>query len=154
MNNDKLTFLRIEFIEHLKSLSPDTIPAFGKMNVQQMVEHMSDSIRIANGKDPHSIVTPHERLPLMKDFIMSERDFRPNTPNSLLGDKPVPCKNASLTEAIIELDMEIKDFITYFESHDGLTSTNPFFGVLNYAEWVQGLHKHAIHHLRQFGVAV
>ena len=154
MNQEKLEFLRSTFVNELKKLSSDTPAAFGKMNVQQMIEHMSDSIRYANGKDPQKIITPPERLKLMKDFIMSEKDFRPNTPNSLMSETPVPCKAASLSEAITELEGEIKDFINYFENQPGITSNNPFFGELNYAEWVQGLHKHALHHLRQFGVAV
>jgi hypothetical protein len=33
-----------------------------------------------------------------------------------------------------------------------LTTRNPFFGDLNFAENVHLLHKHALHHLRQFGV--
>ncbi len=154
MNQEKLEFLQSTFAKELKALSPDTPAAIGKMNVQQMIEHMSDSIRYANGKDPQKIITPVERLNAMKDFIMSEKDFRPNTPNSLMSDTPVPCKNASVSEAIAELEREISDFVNYFESRPGITSINPFFGDLNYAEWVQGLHKHALHHLRQFGVAV
>ncbi|TAH43078.1 MAG: DinB family protein [Bacteroidetes bacterium] len=154
MNQEKLEFLRRTFVNQLKALSPDTPPAFGKMNVQQMIEHMSDSIRYANGKDPQPIITPDERLGPMKAFILSEKDFRPNTPNSLMSDTPPPCRNASKDEAIAELEKEIQDFVEYFESRPGITANNPFFGALNYAEWVQGLHKHALHHLRQFSVAV
>lgn len=154
MNLDKLSFLRYGFVTELKTLDSDTTPAFGKMNVQQMIEHMSDSLRIANGKDKFEILTPQERLKPMKDFLMSEKDFRPNTPNSLLGDVPAPCRNKTKEEAIAELEREIEGFINYFENNPTSSQTNPFFGDLNYAEWVQMLHKHALHHLRQFGLAV
>ncbi len=154
MNPDKLTFLRIDLLEHLRSLPGDTQPLFGKMNVCQMIEHMSDAVRIANGKDKHSIVTPEERLKPMKDFMMSEKDFRPNTVNSLLPEMPLPCKSASKEEAIAELETELRDFIAHFESKGDSTVTDPHFGNLNYAEWVHLLYKHALHHLRQFGVTV
>jgi len=90
----------------------------------------------------------------MKNFIMSEKDFRPNTPNALLGEMPEPLRNESKEKALAELQIEIADFVKHFEANPGTLETNPFFGHLNYAEWVHGLHKHAIHHLRQFGVAI
>ena len=49
-----------------------------------------------------------------------------------------------------ELEGEINDFVSYFEQHPGSTTTNPFFGELNFEEWIQLLHKHAVHHLKQF----
>jgi len=154
MNQEKLKFLTIDYFQHLEKLPADTAPLFGKMNVQQMIEHMSYSIRIANGKDKHTLVTPEERLESMKNFIMSEKDFRPNTPNALLGEMPEPLRNESKEKALAELQIEIADFVKHFEANPGTLETNPFFGHLNYAEWVHGLHKHAIHHLRQFGVAI
>ncbi len=154
MDNSSLKFLSEEFTNHLKTLDENSPPVFGKMNVCQMIEHMSDSVRIANGKDPHVIITPEERLKPMKDFLMSEKDFRPNTPNALLPDIPPPCRNSSKAAAILELETEIRDFIRHFENNPGSTLTNPFFGHLNFQEWTRLLHKHALHHLRQFGVKV
>jgi oxepin-CoA hydrolase/3-oxo-5,6-dehydrosuberyl-CoA semialdehyde dehydrogenase len=154
MENAMLKFLSEDFTAHLKQLDESTPPVFGKMNVCQMIEHMSDSFRIANGKDPHSILTPAERLQPMKAFLMSEKDFRPNTPNALLPDQPVPCRNSSKAAAIAELETEIRDFIRYFEINPGSTLTNPFFGDLNFSEWIRLLHKHSLHHLRQFALQV
>jgi len=154
MNQEKLKFLTTEYFHLLEHLPSETPALFGKMNVQQMIEHMSYSIRFANGKDRQTLVTPEDKLDAMKKFIMSEKDFRPNTPNSMLGDTPEPLKNRSKEEALNELKAEIADFVKHFEANPGALETNPFFGHLNYAEWVQGLHKHAIHHLRQFGVVI
>jgi hypothetical protein len=154
MNNEKLDFLKNTFIAELKKIAPDTPAVFGKMNLQQMVEHMSDSFQIANGKDKYPLMTPIDRLQSMKDFLMSEKDFRPNTKNALLPDEPAPCRLASIELAFNELRREVDDFVTYFETKPGETTTNPFFGHLNYEEWVQILYKHALHHLRQFGVDI
>ncbi|MBK6447372.1 MAG: DUF1569 domain-containing protein [Bacteroidetes bacterium] len=111
---------------------------------------MSDSFRIANAKDPHVIVTPAERLEPMKNFLLSEKEFKPNTKNILMSETPPNIRLANKMEAINELEGEINDFVSYFEQHPGSTTTNPFFGELNFEEWIQLLHKHAVHHLKQF----
>ncbi|HNP99832.1 MAG TPA: hypothetical protein PKK99_12305, partial [Bacteroidia bacterium] len=61
MNADKLRFLQVTFIEKLKQLDAKSERQWGVMNVQQMIEHMSDSVRIANGKDPQVLLTPAEK---------------------------------------------------------------------------------------------
>lgn len=154
MNTSKLNFIRTDFVQYLKTIDADTIPVFGKMNVQQMIEHMIETFQIASGRLTFDLMTPAERLKPMKDFLLSEKDFRPNTPNALLPDEPVPCALESCDEAIFRLNVEIAYFIRHFEENPNIIITNPFFGDLNFEEWVQLLHKHILHHLRQFGVKV
>lgn len=122
------------------------------MNVQQMIEHMSDYVRIASGKEPMQVVTPEERLPPMQDFLKTEKPFRENTPNALMADTPSPVKHATNEAAIAELQSELDDFFTAYEAEQGKKIANPFFGHLNFDMQVQLLHKHATHHLRQFGI--
>ena len=150
--NDKLSFLLNKYPTHLRNLDPSTKGLWGKMNVQQMIEHMADTLREANGKTPRTLMTPADRVPKMKEFIMSEKEFRPDTKNALMGDEPEPVKRASVAEAIDDLESELKDLVKHFENSPQSTITNPFFGDLNYEESIQLLHKHAIHHLKQFGV--
>lgn len=150
--NNKLTFLLITYPQLLRKLDPKTKGLWGKMNVQNMIEHMSDSLREANGKTLRTIVTPEANLSKMKEFLMSEKEFRPNTKNTMMGEEPLPLRNSSVIEAIDELEKELKDFEKYFIANSDSTITNPFFGDLNFEEWIQLLHKHAIHHLKQFGV--
>lgn len=149
----KKSFLKTEFVAILRKIKPDAQRLWGKMDVQQMVEHMSDSVRIANNRDPHELVTPEENVPKMQAFLMSEKPFRENTPNQLLPDEPVAHKNETMEDALQELQDEID---ALFEEFDNAppekTVMNPFFGALNFDKWVQLLHKHAWHHLRQFGV--
>lgn len=153
MTPGKSNFLKNEFIPLLKSINPSAKPLWGKMNLHQMVEHMSDSIRIANGKAPHTIHTPADLLPKFKAFMMTEKSFRENTKNVLLSDEPPSIRNTSIDAAFSELQTEIADFFKVFENDKNKTATNPFYGELNFNEWVQLLHKHATHHLKQFGVS-
>jgi hypothetical protein len=87
----------------------------------------------------------------MKDFLMSEKEFKPNTKNALMGEDPLPVRHVKISDAIAELESELKDFEKYFTSFPDARITNAFFGDLNYDEWVQLLHKHSMHHLKQFG---
>ncbi len=148
---DKKEFLVSEFCEILLSIDENTKPLFGKMNFQQMVEHFSDSVRIANGKAIVDFEQDDAITEKMKIFMMSDKPFRENTPNPLIPDEPGAVKNNTIQDAIAELQQEINDFELYFNQHPEAKMRNPFFGNLNFDEWIHLLHKHALHHLKQFG---
>lgn len=147
----KASFLKNEYVNLLATINPDTKGAWGKMNVHQMIEHMSYSFRQANGKDNYSLVTPEENVPKMQAFLMSEKPFRENTPNVLIGDNTIPVVHTDIRDSIAELQTEIDHFFEIYQE-PGKTITNPFFGNLDYEMQVQLLHKHALHHLKQFGI--
>ena len=148
---EKKAFLRSEYAKILTGLDADAPRKWGKMNVQQMIEHMSDYVRIANGKTPVSVVTEAEKLPRMQGFLESEKPFPENTPNALMPDTPIPVRHASKQEAINELQEELDHFFKVHEEDAAKKTANPFFGELGFDQQVQLLHKHATHHLRQFG---
>ncbi len=148
----KARFLKQEYIPLLQRLSADTPAQWGKMNVQQMIEHMADYVAMAYGNPPQELVTAEDRLEKMQDFLKSERDFKPNTPNSLLPDDPVPARLSSVREAILWLHEELTNFFNSFDSEKKKYVMNPFFGELDYGMSIQLLYKHAWHHLRQFGI--
>ena len=54
--------------------------------------------------------------------------------------------------AIGALQLELIYFFEAFGKDPQLITRNPFFGDLNFEQNVQLLYKHALHHLRQFGV--
>lgn len=148
----KADFLRNEYTKVLSQLNADAPRRWGKMNVQQMIEHMSDYVRIASGKTPMTVVTPEDKIPRMQGFLMSEKPFPENTPNALMPEEPVPVRHATKEEAVSELQQEINDFFKAYADEEGKTTPNPFFGILSYDHQVQLLHKHSTHHLRQFGL--
>ena len=151
---EKANFLRNEYTQLLSLLNAEATPVWGKMNVQQMIEHMSDYFRIASGKTPMEIVTEAEKIPRMQGFLASDKLFPENTPNSLMPDIPPPTRHATKQEAIAELQAEIDHFFHVHEADKEKATPNPFFGVLNYDQQVQLLYKHSTHHLRQFGAMV
>jgi hypothetical protein len=149
---NKAEFLQQDVPHLLRQIPADTPASWGKMNVQQMIEHMSDSVRIANGRDLRDCITPEEHLDRMQAFLKSDKPFKENTVNSLMGEVPEPCRFERIEDSLGDLEEELKEFQNIFEQDKSKQITNPFFGDLNYEEWVQLLYKHFLHHLRQFGV--
>lgn len=154
MSFEKENFLRTKLVRYLQRLDPATPPRWGKMNVQQMIEHLGENaVRNANGRLKfETIITPSENLPRMRDFMMSNKPFKENTKNPLLGEEPQPLQYRTVQAAIGALQQELIYFFEAFEKNPDLITRNPFFGDLNFEQNVQLLHKHALHHLRQFGI--
>ena len=154
-NEEKADFLKVRFIPLLKQIPSDTQPQWGKMTLQQMLEHFSDSVRIASGKTMHAdFVFGPEQLQKNREFMLSETPFKENTRNPPLPEVPAPVTNVSCDEAINELQKEVDYFFAVFKVNNLQVTRSPFFGDLNYEENVHLLHKHALHHLRQFGVSI
>lgn len=150
--HDKETFLTTEFTALLAEADTATTAAWGKMNLQQMVEHFAEAVKIASGKIKiDKVLTPPENIEKMQAFLATDKPFRQNTPNPLMPEVPPPVLHSQYEAAVKALQEELDYFFEVFRS--GLTQTrNPFFGDLNYEQNVQLLYKHALHHLRQFGL--
>ena len=156
MSLEKENFLRTRLITYLQRLDPATPAKWGKMNVQHFIEHFAgDAVRTASGRLKFdSLHTPPERLQKMREFMLSEKPFHENTKNPLMGDEPAPLRYKTAQAAIGALQQELIYFFEVFEKDPLLTTRNPFFGDLNFDQNVHLLYKHAIHHLKQFGVEI
>ena len=154
MSFEKENFLRTRLVRYLQQLDPETPPRWGKMNVQQMIEHFAgDVVRNASGRlNFDTILTPRENLDKMREFMMSEKPFKENTKNLLLKEEPSPLRYKTVQASIGALQQELIYFFEVFEKNPNLLTRNPFFGDLNFDQNVQLLYKHSLHHLRQFGV--
>ncbi len=154
MSLEKENFLRTKLIPYLQRLEPGTAPKWGQMTVQQMIEHYAgDAVRNANGRlKIDTIMTPPEQLERFREFMMSDKPFKENTRNLLMGKEPAPLRYKTVQAAIGALQQELIFFFEAYEKDPQLVIRNPFFGDLNFEQNVHLLYKHALHHLRQFGV--
>ncbi len=152
MSKEKLQFLQNTFIQQLKNLSPNSRGKWGKMNSQQMVEHVCDFFKVSTEKIRFELATPVEHLPQYKAFLLSEKEFRENTRAPVLPDEPFALRHQHMDSAIDELKTEISFFVEYFQAKPGRTTLHPAFGDLNFEEWIQLHHKHVMHHSKQFDV--
>ncbi len=149
----KIEFLQNRLVKTFSGIPSGQPPLWGKMSLQQMIEHFSESVKIASGRFYFSeVITPEAHLVPMRKFLEGDKPFRENTVNPLMPVVPAPVKNLSVEKALDELRSEIDYFFEYFDAHPVKTTRNPIFGDLNFEQNVHLLYKHALHHLRQFGV--
>ena len=150
--NSKEQFLKEEYIPLLQQLSDNEVGLWGVLTPQGMIEHMTDAFGNAHGRITLTLQTPEAILPRIRAFALSETPFKENTKNALMSEEPAPLRNNSITEAILELEKEVKSFFDFYQNNPNHTEMNPFFGEFNYEEWLHLLHKHANHHLKQFNL--
>ena len=152
MDQAKLDFITNKYVLLLKGLPADAIGKWGKMNGQQMVEHVSGFFKVSTEKLKLPFVTPVEHLPKYKQFLLSDAEFRENTkaPGNIIPEEPVALRKISMNEALEELQNEINNFVELFTTYPGKKTFHPVFGELNFEEWVLLHYKHVTHHLRQF----
>lgn len=148
----KEVFLRDEMFDLLKDFSEKNINTWGKMNAQQMLEHVRDFFLVSTGDIHFELVTPEEHLPKYKEFLLSDQEFRENTkaPLTVLGEEPLPLRFADIDAARQALKESVEHFFIYFQEHPGSTTVHPVFGKLNMHEWILLHYKHIQHHYRQF----
>lgn len=149
---EKVSYMK-NFPNQLRSLEPTAKGKWGKMNAQQMVEHLTDSTAIANGKEYQKKELTDELTEKARKFFLSDKAFRENTTNHLLPVEPNPMRNSSMENAVKEFEAELNEFFTSFQNNSSRTTINPFAGEFNYEQWVHLLHKHFQHHARQFGLS-
>jgi hypothetical protein len=152
MDSTKLEFLKAAFLPALKALKADDRGRWGRMNGQQMVEHYTQSVRIASGRLHFDLVNSGEVLARSRAFLQSDKPFRENTKNPILPDDPQSTHHPDMASSLKALQDELGYFFDQFENKPDLKTLNPLFGELDYQMNVQFLYKHAIHHLRQFGL--
>lgn len=152
MDQDKAVFIRMSFPKLVERLSPDTPALWGKMNVQQTIEHVTGFFKVSTNQLHFPLVTPEEHLPKFKEFLLSDKQFRENTQAPVLPEEPLPVQERDLSTAVTKMKQSIEEFFHYFEADTSLKTTHPVFGPLNFDEWVLLHYKHVTHHARQFGL--
>jgi Protein of unknown function (DUF1569) len=154
MDAEKFSFVQTGFVAMVQQLQADATGKWGKMNAQQMVEHVTAFIKLSSGRLQFPVVTPAEHLPKYKAFLLSDKEFRENTkaPAEILGEEPLPLRNSSMETAIAGLQQSIDEFTDYFQADTPGPTAHPVFGELNFEEWVLLHYKHLVHHAKQFGL--
>lgn len=138
-------------LNYLNRLTPDQQPLWGSMSAQRMVEHITDTLRIATGKNPQALVIPEDKIDRMLAFLDSDKPMAINievpfaTPEMLL-------RNEEIELAIDELVDEWLEFEELYENNPNHTEVHPYYGALNGEQWKRLNAKHLTHHFKQFGL--
>ncbi len=134
----------------MDQLDPNKKPLWGNLSAQGMIEHLTETLKIANGKKQFPYAIPEEKFEKMQAFLESDKpmareivvNFFPN---------PVPLVHEEIELAIDDYLLEWIDFETYFDE-EGKTSPHPYYGPLNHEQWLKLHAKHLTHHFEQFGL--
>jgi hypothetical protein len=131
----------------LQKLNVHTKPLWGKMNAQQMIEHMVQQIEYSNGKKITTCDLPAEEAAREKEkWIYTQVEIPKNL---VLGPLPENFRYANLEAAKKHLTRELDDFEEYFKEPD-ITSVHAGYGPMEYNEWLIWHGKHFTHHFQQF----
>ena len=115
VNENKKRFLEDQFISLVKTIEPVTPGRWGKMNAQQMVEHVAGFFRISTNKLKFPFVTPLEQLPKYRAFLLSEKEFRENTKAPILPDEPFPVRFATMDDSVADLERQLNISFNIFQ---------------------------------------
>ena len=141
-----------EVISRIENLTPETQPQWGKMDVSQMLAHLSVSYEfVYTDKHDSTKATGFKRFMIKlfaKKMVCGEKPYPKNgrtAPQFIIaGERVFADEKARLIEFMNKVQADGEAKFDGKESHS--------FGPLNKTEWNNMFYKHADHHLTQFGV--
>ena len=139
------------FLGKLNNLSSDTSPAWGSMNAQQMIEHLSDSMDLSIGELKVELSIPEEKVAGAVTHLHSEKPF-PKDFKANYATENTSLRNEDLDEAIDELTMKWILFEEYFTENPNASNLHPVYGMLDEKGWLRMHSKHFTHHFLQFNL--
>jgi len=142
-----------QIISRINKLTPDSQHRWGKMNVNEMICHVTDQIRL--GIDEKRTEYPFNPIIQFFGRMMFVYGFK--FPKNFItvremkqGDKGEGTKPTNFNQDFQSLIHVLKEFASKDKSYS--FSSHPAFGKMSRKEWGFMVYKHLDHHLRQFGV--
>jgi hypothetical protein len=137
-----------EVLSRLNKLTPETQRLWGKMNVAQMLVHLSATLKTGLGELKAKNVYVPLISPLMKRYIMGGGKFMKGA---------TPTMGEFLIKEQYDFDASLTEFIDILnrfvaEGRKESLKRHPFFGQMDAEAWGKTSYGHIDHHLRQFGV--
>lgn len=140
-----------EILKKLESLSPNQKPIWGEMTSQLMIEHLTDSIKMASGKISFPMEINDDLVPKMQSFLNNDKPMARNIAVSF-APKDAALRNEEIELAIDEFLLEWIDFEDIFSENPNFKTMHPYYGFLDYEQWCKLHQKHFSHHFEQFGL--
>ena len=138
-------------LNKLSTLEETQKPVWGSMSAQRMVEHLTDSVKVASGKIILDLLIPEEKIEKMQLFLASDKPMAKNI-EVPFAKKDTELRHSEIDLAIDELTEEWCDFQELFEENENMKTVHPYYGALNYEQWKRLHSKHFTHHFEQFGL--
>lgn len=137
-----------EVLSRLNKLTPQTQRLWGKMDVAQMLVHLSCTLKTGLGELKAKNVYVPIISPLMKRYLMRGGRFMKGA---------TPTMGEFLIKERYDFDASRNEFIAVLnrfvaEGRKEKLDRHPFFGKMDAEAWGKTSYGHIDHHLRQFGV--
>ena len=136
-------------IMRIETLQPESKALWGKMSVNQMLDHCSVGMEtIRDQRHIKRVWISYLIGGLLKKFFYNEKPFKQNTPTA---------KEFIITNPH-EFEVAQQTLINHLKAIDSegpakcTKHPHAFFGNLTPEQWGKGMYKHLDHHLQQFGV--
>jgi len=142
---------RKEIEERINSLNESSLRLWGNMNVNQMVCHCSDQLKLAFGELPSKDVSNLLLKTVLKHLILlgmpapkGKVETLPEIKQGIGGTKPT------------SFDKDKKKLLDFIQNFQNRIEKNPnqvhaAFGKLSADQWARLCYIHLDHHLKQFG---
>ena len=135
----------------LSRLSNSNKPLWGKMNAQEMVEHLSDMLMMARGTGNFTIDVDAETIARRQQFLLSDKEMAKNIAVPFTKEL-IELRNDELDLAVDEFTDEWLNFIELYENNPDASVVHPYYGALDFNLWLKMHDKHFMHHFKQFGL--
>lgn len=145
-----------QIVERLKRIQPSSQRQWGRMTVNQMICHLSDSFRVTMGEKPWKTarisVTP---IPLPCWFVKwFALDMPRAWPHGLKTRPEVDSEQGGTPPQ--QFDADLSDLFALLDRFTRQPRTfkwqpHPMFGEMTDTDWMRWGYLHMDHHLRQFG---
>lgn len=136
-----------EVLARIEKLTPETRRVWGKMDVAQMLVHLSCALKTGLGELKAKNVYVPLISPLIKRYIMGGGKFMKGATPTM---REFLIKG---THDFAKAQQEFTDVLKRFvaQGRKEALKSHPFFGKMDTEEWGKTAYEHIDHHLRQFG---
>jgi hydroxymethylglutaryl-CoA reductase len=140
-----------EMLAVLNGLTPNQKPLWGKMKAQEMVEHLSDMLKMSRGTGNFTIDVDAETIARRQQFLSSDKEMAKNIAVPFTKDI-IELRHDELELALDEFAEEWINFTEYYENNPSASVIHPYYGDLDFNLWIKMHDKHFMHHFKQFGL--
>ena len=143
-----------EISKILNKLTVSTIPRFGMMTPQHMIEHLIEVIDFDQGEFPKELLIPEELIPKAQAWLSSPNKIKPQSvdfPYRQPGQL-AELKYADLPKSKDELLKRVQKLIETSIENPNTLRFHPRFGDLNAQNMILFQRKHFTYHFEQFGL--
>lgn len=139
-----------KLIETLSKLESNSKAVWGRMDAQQMIEHLILVCNLSNKKCNTEIITPEKYLSKTQEFLMGEEPMPKNFVAKFIPEDPIPYTFKNIEKAKTEFINAIDKYHLFWAAKPNGKLNHPIFGSLTHHMWNQVHNKHIRHHLKQF----